>query len=103
MNDEQLFALKNSMIQTTRNEYQRFLNAIKAFPCHEFHVKQACVRFDEGMFWLEQALLQAPISIAPVDDEPVQSPCDVSADAVIEPEPVETHIDTAVADTSDGA
>lgn len=69
MSAEKLFAIKQSLISSAKQAYILLLQTINNFPQHAFQQQQSLIRFDEGMMWLEQAIMNSPLEYKNLDVE----------------------------------
>ncbi len=59
-------------MQKLHKEYVDFTTRIKQFPANPGQSAQAFLRFDEGFFWLREALFNADIQpVQPANQDPV--------------------------------
>lgn len=66
--------IKLSLINYVNKLYQEFLQTISSIPREPEHSRQAFIRFEEGIFWLTNAINKATFQIAPPPAAPSAPP-----------------------------
>lgn len=83
---DHIAVLKQSMINTISQHYSAFIEAIKIYPGADLQRTQALIRFDEGRFWLEQAVIHSQFEYRNLDKQNMDGTPKIETDFVPQPD-----------------
>lgn len=78
--NQQIRNVKQTMLNNINDIYAKFIEQCRLFPSNLFHQQQAFIRFDEGLYWMQNSIInsQLDLQVVQAPSEEPKAPSDAA-------------------------